>query len=335
MPTITIHSRRIIYIIVGLAVGVSFLSILVKNVEASTNLYLRVLNTNSVYALQVGICELAPSNEGYPTIALVGVVHIGSEEYYDRLQQILECYEVVLYEGIGDVSKRENETFSLQRELAKALGLEYQLDKIDYQRSNFRNADLTIEEILAAFRHIESPHHILPQSLGRERFNWIVDFMNGTGLHGKVAKLLLSIISNNPQLQAITRLVFIEVLGNLPEDLTLIREIDPGLGEAMNVIINYRNEYVIKQIQRFINSKQKRINQIAVFYGAGHMPLLERRICEELGYKPISRRYLTAFEVDLSQERINPLIESYVRKIISSELKAMRPASTLQMNSIH
>ena len=45
-------------------------------------------------------------------------------------------------------------------------------------------------------------------------------------------------------------------------------------------------------------SRRQRIGSISVFYGAGHLPDLERRLCAELGYRPGADDWRTAFDVN-------------------------------------
>lgn len=63
--------------------------------------YLRVHSeTGNVIALEIAVQTFAhPSGEG-PLIDLVGVAHIGESAYYEALQEVLDEYDLVLYESV-------------------------------------------------------------------------------------------------------------------------------------------------------------------------------------------------------------------------------------------
>jgi hypothetical protein len=77
------------------------------------------------------------------TLFLVGAVHIGEPAYYERLQDVLDSCDVVLFEGVGGgrgVAPSDDEVASmdaltkLQLTLKDALGLQFQKDGLDYRR---------------------------------------------------------------------------------------------------------------------------------------------------------------------------------------------------------
>ena len=82
-------------------------------------------------------------------VSLVAVVHVGDGAYFDGLQRMFAGYDAVLYEMIRD---RETEPTAevgtdhpvsqLQIGMKTLLELEFQLDRIDYGKTNFVHADL-------------------------------------------------------------------------------------------------------------------------------------------------------------------------------------------------
>lgn len=117
---------------------------------------LRVMeSSNGIVALQVAVRDLLPRRRTDPLVRLVGVTHLGSAEYYQRLQALLDREPLVLFEGVGARDKRFMSTreqgYSLQPALAKALGLRFQLAAIDYSHDRFVNSDLSEE--LAVCNH--------------------------------------------------------------------------------------------------------------------------------------------------------------------------------------
>ena len=132
--------------------------------------YTRVANpdTNTVQ-LQIALRKFVPAQNAGPAIWLAGVMHVGEPQYYRALQHFLDAQTVVLYEGINpDARPRHvhdataaaandaipappqtgtNADYSMQSALARCLGLVFQLEAIDYDRTNFLNSDLSILQI--------------------------------------------------------------------------------------------------------------------------------------------------------------------------------------------
>src|SRR5688572_14373936 len=120
--------------------------------------YLRVAKPSSnVTELQVAVRQFVPRGRSHPVIWLAGASHVGESNYYARLQKLLDAQELVLFEGVSDRATRaaggkafernDDQMDSLQNTMAESLGLAFQLNTIDYERPNFRNSDLTIEEL--------------------------------------------------------------------------------------------------------------------------------------------------------------------------------------------
>jgi hypothetical protein len=123
--------------------------------EAKTSTALGFIRTQSIQeqisGLQTLSQEYVPANGAGPVIWLVGVAHLGTPEYYGGLQKRLDAQTSVLFEGVGadqltKGAKLDTDS-GLQSQLAKALGLVFQLDAIDYQRPNFHNSDMTPERL--------------------------------------------------------------------------------------------------------------------------------------------------------------------------------------------
>jgi len=51
-------------------------------------------------ALEIASVDFVPGDDARPAVSLVGVVHIGDQSYYRAVQNLLEGYDVVLYESV-------------------------------------------------------------------------------------------------------------------------------------------------------------------------------------------------------------------------------------------
>lgn len=98
--------------------------------------------------------------------------------YFDTLQEILEPYDCVLYEMVASRESLENRRNQeakrkpkgssvrgfniigcIQRQMAKLLVLDFQLDCLDYQLENWYHADLDFETF--KLLQVALPQHIL------------------------------------------------------------------------------------------------------------------------------------------------------------------------------
>ncbi|MEO8269938.1 MAG: hypothetical protein ABI557_09465, partial [Aureliella sp.] len=98
-----------------------------------------------------------PESNGV-TVDLIGAVHIGEGSYYAELNRLFDRYDVLLYELVaaeGTVvplgGKRESSGFNpvgmLQDSAKNMLGLESQLQRIDYTKPHFLRADMTPKQM--------------------------------------------------------------------------------------------------------------------------------------------------------------------------------------------
>ncbi|MGI9177502.1 MAG: hypothetical protein ACR2IT_06560, partial [Pirellulales bacterium] len=91
-------------------------------------------------------------------VDLVAAVHVGGAGYYETLDRLFADYDAVLYELVAPPNARvpkpgrkpAGAIGSAQQSLKSALGLEFQLESIDYTADNFVHADLSPKEFDAA-----------------------------------------------------------------------------------------------------------------------------------------------------------------------------------------
>ncbi len=210
-------------------------------------------------------------------VDLVSVVHLGDAEYYGKLNDHLKDYDAVLYELVGGEFRQEDLDANVDpvqglQQLAKAfLGLEFQLETIDYEADNFVHADVD-------WTQYEGLMEARNQSFGTilERAMVLTEAGDSKGIAADEAAM--NVLMN--------QLVSAVLTGN---SSTLKRSLAPFLGEAEElitkiegedgtVLISERNKVVMRRVNDMIAQGSKRL---AVFYGAGHMPDLESRLLLE------------------------------------------------------
>jgi hypothetical protein len=113
-------------------------------------------------ALQTAIAKYVPVGSATGVeIDLVAVVHIGEQAYYRRLNRELQKYDAVLYELVapegtkptrGGERNSDNPLAMLQQVMKLVLRLEHQLEVVDYGKTNFIHADLSLDGLRKAMK---------------------------------------------------------------------------------------------------------------------------------------------------------------------------------------
>ena len=242
-------------------------------------------------ALQTAIAKYVPAGgEKGAEIDLVAVVHIGEQAYYERLNKEFEKYDSVLYELVapegnkppkGGEMKSDNPLAMLQQGMTFFLGLEHQLEVVDYRKSNFIHADLSPEGMKKAMKE-----------RGDDEMTIIL---------GVIADLLRkrNLDADKPEPQApnisLTDLLnpkkFKRIMAQQFEDAGG----DVSLGGTINrLLVEDRNKACIKVLQQQLTAGKKKI---AIFYGAAHMPDFDKRLKEDFGMKRTESEWITAWNL--------------------------------------
>ncbi len=202
--------------------------------------------------------------------------------------------------GVGDI----------QASIAKALGLKYQLDAIQYNRPHFTNSDMTMNELKTALKKNGAD--------GQEQ--QLIQMLEGMPQMGALVQGFLNVIGQSPQMQAMVRAMMIEVLGS-SDDLMSSDAITQGpMGRMMSVLVVDRNQVVMQDLRRALDSKPAR-KSIALFYGAGHMADMERTITRELSYRPAETVWNPAFDVRMSDTGVSDAQWNALRGVIQSQMR--------------
>ena len=296
--------------------------------------YLRIAQPRTnVTELQVAVRQFMPRQSGQPILWLAGVSHVGESNYYARLQKLLDAQGLVLFEGVTDRASRaagrktfnqsEDELGSLQNTMAASLGLAFQLDTIDYDRSNFRNSDLTIEQIAQLIAK-EGPAG-QPSKTAQE-FQNLMELMQGDSLIGALVGAGMKLIGSSPKLQAMMKLAMIEMLGRFKGDMSQFQGLPPEFQRLIEILIRARNEVVLKDLEAELNRKSPP-KSIAIFYGAAHMEDFERRLTRDLHYRPGREEWFPAFSVDLTKARITDAELGFVQNLVDWQMKMLENQS--------
>jgi hypothetical protein len=307
--------------------------------------YTRIANpdTNTVQ-LQIALRKfVAP--QGGPVIWLAAVMHIGEPEYYQALQHFLNAQTIVLYEGINPDAhphhvhdstaasasdsttaappSSTNDDYSMQATLAHSLGLVFQLDAIDYDRTNFLNSDLSVLQIQRIMAEGRLPAAPGEKGGSNAAFGILLQIMDGSSFLGSLVKAGLQFVADSPQLQAVAKLTMIEAVGRLKGDLSDVQGLPPDWKKLIKVLIEARNKNLLSDLADELK-KIPGTGSIAVFYGAGHMDDMEKRITGDLHYHPAEDVWLPAFSVDLRKGGISLGEAQWMRALIDGQMDQMQ-----------
>ena len=306
--------------------------------------YMRVVQTeDGAIQLQIALRSFTPPRPTAPVIWLAAVAHIGDSNYYHALQRRLDEQPLVLFEGVGrpdagddapakpDVAGRPHNPWmrhaaddSLQSTMASSLGLVFQLEAIDYDRPHFRNSDLSLRQIQ---RLLTGPPGKAAGDTGTKpnaQFIALMQVMDGHSLLGMIAQFGMRLLGSSPKLQAMTKLMLIEIFGQLNGDFTKMGAASPEIKELLRVLIESRNQIVLEDLKVELK-KDRPPASLAVFYGAGHMGDLQKRLVRELRYRPGTDVWLTAFSVNPSQTGLSASDVNLVRSMVKWQLDALSP----------
>ncbi|ESW24827.1 hypothetical protein PHAVU_004G163700 [Phaseolus vulgaris] len=271
-------------------------------------------------------------------VDLVSTIHIADEEYFLALQKELESYDSVLFEMVASresLESRRNATATkrlkgsrtkgfnilgcIQRQMAQILTLDFQLDCLNYQSSNWYHADLDYETFkllqvekgesffsFAKDMTLRSTKAVLqaasiPEDLDplRSKLLWASRVLPmplvGLLIIGGVCTDVGSQASEYPEIEALSRLDFsaamkVFLAKRLTSEFTLVT----ADVEEKSVIIGERNRVAIEALKAAMN---KGHNRIAILYGGGHMPDLGRRLREEFDLVPSNVKWITAWSI--------------------------------------
>ncbi len=232
--------------------------------------------------------------QGGPQVELVGVVHVADESYFQVLQTYLDGVDIVLYEGVkpedadaaafqeGSDSNVEARRF--QAKLAGWFGFKFQLDAIDYTRSNFVHADMSMEQ----FRDAGGGRFLELEAKPSEDWSPRGDLTSEVrGVFTRAESFMDRFMSRPNIIRSMIRRELAEMLGTT--DIEGALDMFPEMSE---LILDKRNAVVMKRLAEELPNTNGRI---AIFYGAAHMRDLEQQLMQKHGYERTGGQWLRAW----------------------------------------
>jgi hypothetical protein len=229
------------------------------------------------------------------SVDLISVVHLADPAYYQTLNQTLRQYDAVLYEMVGgpvppksQMAKRDRGDLAwlgtLHATLQSSLGLQGQLEGMDYAHANMVHADVSHAEfnqlkaqksesfIGLLFRAYQAQAELaaMGESSSSLSLTELTTLLSGNGSKDEMKAII------GRQFDAVERLV-------------------SGVeGPNGSVIIGGRNDKALKVLA---SELAKGRQQLAIFYGGAHLPDLELKLAKEGWKRQPDPKWLDAWTI--------------------------------------
>jgi hypothetical protein len=225
-------------------------------------------------------------------IDLVGAVHVGDKEYYDELNKLFEKYEVVLYELVAPEGTRipkggrkgpsMHPIGAVQDGMSTILELSHQLACVDYSKENFVHADMSPDEFAKNMAERgESFFQLFLRMMG----TGIAQNAAGAG-GANDAQLLMALFA--PDRATKLKTIMAQQFETLDGALAVLD------GPEGSSILTERNKRCFVVLDKQLAGGKKKI---AIFYGAAHLPDMERRLINDYGMKRTDESWLAAWRL--------------------------------------
>jgi hypothetical protein len=246
-------------------------------------------------ALQTAVVHFVPAEDSSTSAAkadlrvdLVGAVHVGEKSYYDALNKAFENYDVVLYELVAPEGTRVpkggrssgHPIALLQNGMKDMLGLEHQLQLVDYTKENMIHADMSPEDFSKSMEERE------------ESFIGMFARMWGQAIAQQSSQK-----NRTSDFDVLAALFSSDRAGTMKRVMAEQFENVEGVMQALDgpdgsTIITERNKVALKKLAEQIAAGKKKI---AIFYGAGHLGDMEKRLVSDFELKRSGEDWLDAW----------------------------------------
>ena len=235
-------------------------------------------------------------NDGGVNLELVAAIHIGESEYYQELNAYFENRDSVLYELVAEAEDRPTPNTVakggpslgfVQQMLAGFLNLSFQLNQIDYSVSNFQHADMTPTQLREVMQSKNENFFSMFLSLALAQMAAEQSSDSDTLSSFSLLAVTRALVAED-QANAF-KYLFAEELGRTGGVL-----VGPALEQQLT-ILGDRNRVALDVLVDTL--RQATATRISLFYGAAHMPGLEREITDSLGFKKLDQTWLTAWKI--------------------------------------
>ena len=234
-----------------------------------------------------------PPNRLRRYVDLIGAIHIGDRKYYAQLNRRFRQYDALLYELVapeGTVVEKGRGTSNLhplgamQNGMKNMLEIEHQLEQIDYTKRNFIHADFSPEEF--------------SKSMADRDEGWAKLYFKMVG-QGLAQQSEQAAKGNSADIDLLTALIsddrarLLKVA--LAKQFESMEVMLSGLsGPNGSTLITERNKRALEVLRRELKTGKRKLG---IFYGAGHLEDMHKRMVEEFGMVPVGIEWLEAWDL--------------------------------------
>ncbi len=284
--------------------------------------YLRVTKADGqVQELQTSIVRLV-SRSGAANVGsvelvdLVSAVHVGDAGYYRTLQAQLSQYDAVLYELVAPegvilppapaaTAESMSPLGTLMAAGKRLFGFHGQLESMTYRQPNFVHADLSPAGMLQAMEARGDNGFTVALSAAADLMRaanlQTQHFQSGTGPTAALVEPdwtdVIALFTDPEGPLRFKRLL---------ADYFDSTDVSQSLGSTLNtVLIEDRNGAALQTLNEQIAQGKRRI---AIFYGAAHMPDMERRLMDDFGLERTKWHWLSAWDLRVPEPQVQALL---------------------------
>lgn len=230
--------------------------------------------------------------KGDVRLTLFAAVHIADQACYELLNDRFTACDALLYELVGPedyrpTKDREGSGFNpiglLQQGMKNMLELQFQLDAIDYTAANFVHADMTPQEFEDSMAE-----------RGESLLSIMLDMMvNGARVQREKAEA--GEVAAAPAVDLVT--AFRTGEGRHALRMTFATQLEDvevmAAGGADGTLLHGRNEKCLRVLEREMKAGKK---NLGIYYGAAHMPHMEKRLVDDLGFRKVAHEWIVAWD---------------------------------------
>lgn len=244
-------------------------------------------------------------------VIFYGAVHIADRAIYQEMNKRFKTCDALLYELVGPedyrpTKDRESSGFNpvamLQLGMKQSLGLTFQLDEVDYQPENFVHADMTQQEFQSSMLE-----------RGESLMSIMIDMMVN-GMQTQREQQDADEQSGKPEVEFDLVKAFRSREGQHLMRVTFAGQLEQmemmAAGGDGSTLLEGRNEKCLRVLRREIGKGKKRLG---IYYGAAHLPHMERRLVEDMGFKKVAHEWLVAWDC---KKRLDPKKDLKLAKLI-------------------
>jgi len=247
-------------------------------------------------ALETSITRYELKNAaGEPvTVDLIGAVHIGEKKYYEALNERFAQYDSMLYElvapegtvvpkgGRANEGIPTNPLAAMQVGMKETLGLEFQLELVDYNKDNFKHADMSPEEFSESM--VNNDESLM--KYGLKAIGQSMAMQAAGGQSTDSVGMLMAVFSSNKEMHM--RRMFAKQIKKMETGMVIFQ------GKDGSTIVTHRNAKCMEILQDEIAAGK---TNLAIFYGAAHLPDMERRMLSDFKAKRAGQVWLEAWRL--------------------------------------